>query len=109
MEGYRDKLFKGCTRPAMLASVPMMPFFLVTGVFVVVGMYGFNLISPWFFLLVVMLYVPVYSTMRLVTKKDDQRLSQLFLRMRMRVRLKAARVQWGAVTYSPLKYREKKL
>lgn len=109
MEGLRDKLFKGCTRPAMFASVPMMPFFLVTGAFVVAGMYAFLLIGPLLLLFLVVLYVPIYATMMLVTKKDDQRLSQLFLRMRMRVRLAAGRVQWGAITYSPLKYRAKKL
>ncbi len=92
----------------MTASVPMVPFFLLTGFFVALGMYGFYLIDPLFPLFLLLIYFPIYYYMRIITKKDDQRLAQVLLRMRLRLRMRAAKAQWGAVTYAPLKYRDRK-
>jgi type IV secretion system protein VirB3 len=54
-----------------------------------------------------MAYIPLLAAMREVTKKDDQRLRQLMMRLKMRYRQQAARKTWGAVSYSPLRYKKR--
>ena len=105
IENFKDPLFKGCTRPSMLAGVPMLPFLLVTGLFTLLAMYAFVLATPILSLFVAMIYAPIYTAMRHVTKADDQRLAQLLLRARMRVRMAASKRRWGAYTYSPFRYK----
>lgn len=105
LDPFKDPLFKGCTRPSMLADVPMVPFLVVTGLIVLAMMYTFILVNVFTSLGIFLLYVPIYVWLRLITKKDDQRLNQMMLKLRMRLRMKAARRGWGAVTYSPLRYK----
>lgn len=104
---YRDPIFRGCTRPAMFAGVPMVPFLLVSGLFLLLAMWSFYLVSGYVSLLLGMAYVPILVTMRQVTKKDDQRLRQMMMRARMRVRQIAVRARWSAVSYSPIRYKRR--
>lgn len=108
IEGFRDPIFKGCTRPAMFAGVPMVPFLLVSGLFLVLAVWSFYLLSPYIALLLVFAYVPIYLTMRQITKKDDQRLRQMIMRARMRLRQRGTRKLWGAVSFSPIRYKQRK-
>jgi type IV secretion system protein VirB3 len=105
VEDFKDPLFKGCTRPSMMAGVPLLPFLLVTGLFTLLAMYAFVLATPILSLFVVMIYAPIYISMRHVTRTDDQRLAQLMLRTRMRLRMSASKRRWGAYTYSPFRYK----
>ena len=107
MQGYRDPIFKGCTRPAMFAGVPMLPFLLVTGCFLIATVWTFYLVSGYFALFLVIVYVPICVTMRQVTKKDDQRLHQLMKRVQMRLRHGPGRSIWGATSYAPLRYKKR--
>lgn len=102
-----DPLFKGCTRPPMLLGIPMVPFVLLTGLFVLLSMYLFTLVSPLLALFLLLIYLPICFWMRLVTQRDDQRLLQLILRLRLRLRMRPVQRRWGAVTYSPHSYRRK--
>jgi len=104
---FRDPIFKGCTRPAMFAGVPMLPFLLVTGSFLILTVWMFYLVSGYLSLFLVIVYIPVCVTMRQVTKKDDQRLHQLFKRMQMRWGQRAGRASWGATSYAPLRYKKR--
>ena len=104
---FRDPIFKGCTRPAMFAGVPMLPFLLVTGTFLILTVWTFYLVSGYMSLFLVIVYVPVCVTMRQVTKKDDQRLHQLLMRTQMRLRQRSGRVLWGAASYAPLRYKRR--
>lgn len=104
---YRDPIFRGCTRPAMFAGVPMVPFLLVSGLFILLAMWSFYLVSGYVSLFLGMAYVPIVVTMRQVTKKDDQRLRQMMMRARMRVRQMAVRRRWGAVSLSPIRYKRR--
>jgi len=45
--------------------------------------------------------------MRETTRRDDQRLRQLSIRALMRARQVAGRRHWGAVSYSPLRYKRR--
>lgn len=85
----------------------MFPFLLVTGAFMLLSVWTFYLISGYFSLFLCMAYIPILIAMREVTKKDDQRLRQLMMRLKMRYRQQAARQLWGAISYSPLRYKKR--
>jgi type IV secretion system protein VirB3 len=109
MDDFRDPIFKGCTRPAMFLGVPMVPFLVVSGLFLVAGVWLMYLISPVISILIILAYVPLVIAMQQITKKDDQRLAQLFMRMRMRHRHGHGRKVWNAISYGPLTYLKRKL
>jgi type IV secretion system protein VirB3 len=106
-DSYRDPIFRGCTRPAMFSGVPMLPFLLVTGGFLLLAVWTFYLISGYVALFLCMAYIPILVTMREVTKRDDQRLRQLLMRLRMRYRHQVSRRLWGAISFSPLRYKRR--
>lgn len=100
--GYRgDPLFKGCTRPAMIFGVPVMPFVIVCGSIV--------LITVWttFFCLVAL---PVaILLMRHITKTDDQMFRLLWLKMRFRLMHYNHNARfWKASAYSPIAFKKRK-
>lgn len=100
-----DPIFKGCTRPPMLAGVPMLWLLLSAGVVLLLFfylLYGVNLTAA---VGVGLCYAPFYLWMRAVTRLDDQRLMQMAKRAQSRGRQFAARRYWGAVTYVPLRQR----
>jgi type IV secretion system protein VirB3 len=106
-ERFRDPIFRGCTRPAMLIGVPMVPLLVVSGTLLMVTMWCVYLVSPYVSMFLVVIYVPIFVTMRQITKKDDQRLHQMMMRLRMRLRHAAGRVTWGATSYSPLRLKKR--
>lgn len=108
MDGYREPIFKGCTRPAMIGGIPMVPLLIVGGGFVLVAYWSAFLLSAYVAMFVALMAAPVLWWMRYVTTKDDQRLRQLMLRFRLRARQSGSRRIWGAVSYSPLKYKRRK-
>lgn len=95
----RDDIFKGCTRPAMLMGVPIGPFIGAVGSLLIAGMWTF-IVSPVAALIVLSMLIPVVVTMRAITRYDDQRLRQTFMRLRLRL-LQHNRRFWGAHAYSP--------
>lgn len=97
----RDPLFKGCTRPAMLFGVPLVPLVVVVGIVV--------LISVWTTILFVFTLIPIVLTMRIVTKSDDQQFRLLGLKFLFRVvnRDKNGRF-WKASAYSPIAFTKRK-
>jgi len=103
---YRDPVFRGCTRPAMFLGAPMIPVMLLIGASVLIGMLGL-FVSVFVPIAVIPIAVPIYAWMRTVAKADDQRLNQLILRLRMRVRMRAGRRFWGALTYVPLVFKRR--
>jgi len=104
MDIFQDPFFRGCTRLAMLFGVPLLPMVLVSGGFALAGVWLAYLLSAYWLLLLTLLYLPLLLTMRDITRRDDQRLHQLLLRARMRLRMGAARRRWGAYSYSPCRY-----
>jgi type IV secretion system protein VirB3 len=90
----------------MFLGAPMVPVILLAGATVLIGMLGLfvNLLVP---LAIVPVTVPIYAWMRVMTKADDQRLSQLILRIRLRTRMAVSSHAWGAITYVPLTYKKR--
>ena len=52
----------------MFAGVPMIPFMLVTGLFLLLAVWMFYLVSGYVSLLLVIAYIPIVITMREITK-----------------------------------------
>jgi type IV secretion system protein VirB3 len=92
----------------MFAGVPMVPFLLITGAFLLLAVWTFYLVSPYVSLGLVLIYIPIVVWMRTITKKDDQRLRQMMMRARMRIRQRASRAMWGAISFSPIRYKRRK-
>lgn len=105
MDGYRDPIFKGCTRPAMLAGVPLVPMVLSMIASFLAGMWSFYFISGYLVVVIAFTTTAMLISMRAMTKRDDQRLRQVLLRARMRLRHRTSRSLWSAISYGPLHYK----
>ncbi|CAN7307618.1 VirB3 family type IV secretion system protein [Caballeronia sp. LjRoot34] len=104
-DSLRDPVFKGCTRPAMLWGIPLVAFLLVGGGMLLPAIWAL-LASPPLGVGILFLMIPVFITMRTVTKRDDQRLAQLALRLRMRILQRNLRF-WGAHAYAPVRFKRR--
>ncbi|MCF3642944.1 VirB3 family type IV secretion system protein [Rhizobium sp. TRM95111] len=100
--GYQgDPLFKGCTRPAMIFGVPVVPFVVVGGTVV--------LIVVWTTILMIVVLPLVVMMMRAVTKSDDQQFRLLGLKMMFRlVNYNRNGRFWKASAYSPIAFKKRK-
>lgn len=96
----REIVFKGCTRPAMIMGVPIVPFVLGVGSSFVLL---FLLLSPpWTILSIV-----VWWVMRMMAKEDDQRFRLLWIEL-ITIRFNPNKRIWGVASFQPVAYREKK-
>ena len=97
----RDPLFKGCTRPAMMFGVPLVPLMCVSLVVI--------LLAIWTTVLVALALLPIVLTMRLITKSDDQQFRILGLKLLFRfVNYNHNGRFWKASTYSPIQFKQRK-
>ncbi|MFT3960908.1 type IV secretion system protein VirB3 [Propionivibrio sp.] len=103
-----DPLFKGCTRPAMLLGVPMIPMMVVCMAIFLPGMWVLLFAGPIGLVLIFGVLPGCVWWMREVTKKDDYRLEQLILRLSLRIRqVNGALWGKGVAAYSPIQYRRR--
>ena len=93
----RDPVFKGCTRPAMLWGVPLVPLLIVGGGMLIPSIWAL-LASPPLGVGMLFLMIPVFVAMRVITRRDDQRLAQYALRGRL-VFSQRNRRFWGSHAY----------
>ena len=103
----QDMIYKGCTRPPLLWGVPLLPLIMVLMPGMLVGMVGLAYFLPMS-LIAIFVSLTAWIWMRAVTKKDDQRLLQIFLRLRLRSRQRNTRY-WGCAAYAPIVYFRRKL
>ncbi|ACD20811.1 type IV secretory pathway VirB3 family protein [Paraburkholderia phytofirmans PsJN] len=101
----RDPVFKGCTRPAMLWGVPLVPFLMVGGGMLIPAIWAL-LASPPLGVGLLFLMIPVFVAMRVITRRDDQRLAQYALRLRMVLR-QGNRRFWGMHAYTPVRLKRR--
>jgi type IV secretion system protein VirB3 len=104
MDGFRDPIFTGCTRPAMLGGVPIVPLILIGGVTLLLSVWLYYLVSGYVSLGLMLSTIPVVLWMRQTTKTDDQRLRQVLMRARMRLRHGPSHAIWDAISYGPLSF-----
>lgn len=97
----RDPLFKGCTRPAMVFGVPLVPLAVVSGVVI--------LLSVWTTIFLAFTLVPIILTMRQIAKSDDQQFRLLGLKLLFRaVNYNHNGQFWKASAYSPIAFKKRK-
>ncbi|KVG59977.1 type IV secretion system protein VirB3 [Burkholderia territorii] len=105
MYALKDPLFKGCTRPAMLWGVPLVPFLMVGASMLVPAIWAL-LASPALGVAILFLMIPVFVAMRVITRHDDQRLAQRMHRVRMALRQRNRRF-WGGHAYVPVRLKRR--
>ncbi|CAG4913485.1 VirB3 family type IV secretion system protein [Paraburkholderia gardini] len=105
MNPFRDPVFKGCTRPAMLWGVPLVAALMIGGGMLIPAIWAL-LASPPVGVGILFLMIPVFVAMRVITRNDDQRLAQLAQRLRMSVRQRNRRF-WGAHAYVPVRLKRR--
>jgi type IV secretion system protein VirB3 len=101
----RDPVFKGCTRPAMLWGVPLVPFLMVGGGMLIPSIWAL-LASPSLGVGLLFLILPVFVAMRVITRRDDHRLAQYTLRVRLVFRQRNRRF-WGIHAYLPIRIKRR--
>lgn len=98
----RELIFPGASRPPMKWGVPLLALVaLFMPAFVAVIWLGI-LVSWWASLPLVMLAVGVFVWMRHVTARDDHRLAQQWLRLKLVLRNPNRRLRRGVRSYAPL-------
>jgi type IV secretion system protein VirB3 len=99
-----EAIYKGATRPAMKLGIPLVPLVVLFSTGMLLIMWGGVLISWWIAVGVVLAFLPALLCMRFVTSKDDQRIHQMFVALRLRHRDRNFRL-WHARSYAPSHYR----
>jgi len=105
MNALKDPVFKGCTRPAMLWGVPLVSALMVGGGMLIPAIWAL-LASPPVGVGILLLMIPVFVAMRVITRNDDQRLAQLALLLRIGLRQRNRRF-WGAHAYVPVRLKRR--
>jgi len=103
----RDYIFKGCTRPAMMLGVPLVPLLVLMGVCFLSGLWGIIFSSSlWPAFIAIMFFTVMIITMRAIVKKDDQRFRQIYLWVNLRL-FNFSKRHWGVTSYSPYRYKRR--
>lgn len=99
-----EAIYKGATRPAMKWGVPLVA---LVGVFmpaIVAGVWLTLYVTTWSALVVAAVLVPAFVGMRHLTARDDQRLRQTWLALRLWLACRNAGL-WGVRSYAPFRTR----
>ena len=95
---FTDPLFKGCTRPAMVLGVPLVPFMVACGSVLILASYTTVLVN--------VLLIPVVLVMNAIARTDDQQFRLIGLKLYCRVvRFNGNARFWKASSYAPLRGR----
>ncbi|MEQ7810213.1 VirB3 family type IV secretion system protein [Xanthomonas hortorum pv. hederae] len=96
-----DPLFKGCTRPAMIMGVPVLPFVIVGG--------GLMLLTVWTTMFCIVLVPIAIMVMRHITRADDQQFRLLELKMLFRlINYNRNGNFWRSSAWSPVAFKKRK-
>lgn len=100
-ETLEAPIFKGATRPACVWGIPIQPFVLSMGIFLLLAFY------IWLPLL--LLAFPTLFILNRIAKDDDQKFRQLFLYYRINVFGSSNKNKWGKIaSFAPASYRTNK-
>lgn len=95
---FASPIFKGATRPACFLGVPIRPFIGTVG--------GLVLLGLWTTPPVALLAIPAVVIMRSITRDDDQRFRQIWIRLATRgPRAKNPLLYHGVSCFSPARSR----
>ena len=100
-----ETVFKGATRPPMKFGVPLVPLVVLLLPGFISGMW-LSTFASWMFAPVIFGSLAVaYIWMRIVTSRDDQRLTQMVLKLKLAMRNPNRVLRNGARSYAPIGYR----
>lgn len=99
-----EAIYKGATRPAMKLGIPLVPLVTLFGTGMLAMLWCGVLLSWWLSLGVAGTIAPTLFWMRLVAARDDQRLGQLFVALKLRLHDRN-QCLWRARSYAPTVYR----
>jgi len=99
----RDPIFKGCTRPATIWGVPLVPVIVIVGTVLTLGALAGALFRGPSFPIALASLAPILLSLREITRRDDHRLSQLLIRLRL-VRFRYNGAMWRIRTYGPFRH-----
>ena len=94
----KDTVFRGCTRPAMLLGVPILPLFVGAG--------SCLLLAAWFNLFWLLALPPVVFSLQLMVRHDDMVFRLLGIRWLFRLRVRQRDLHGGMWVFSPLEPRQ---
>ena len=100
-----ETVFKGATRPPMKFGVPLVPLVVLLLPGFIVGMWLSTFVNWLFAPLIFGLLAVAYTWMRVVTSRDDQRLTQMVLKLKLAVRNPNRVLRNGARSYAPVALR----
>lgn|GEM_PF-1980697 len=92
----------------MLGGVPIVSLILIGGLTLLLAVWLYYLVSGYVSLSLILIAIPLVLWMRQTTKTDDQRLRQVMMRARMRLRHRPSRAMWGAISYGPLTWKRRR-
>lgn len=103
---YRDRIFKGATRPAMMLGIPIIPFILLVGSHLLLAIWAFVLVSGFISIGLGLLLVMEILILRQVNADDNHKLAQYFLLFR-EIGHRRNKNHWGAHSMSPVKLKKR--
>jgi type IV secretion system protein VirB3 len=100
-----ETVFKGATRPPMKFGVPLAPLVVLMLPGFIAGMW-LSTMASWLFAPAIFGSLTIaYVWMRMVTSRDDQRLTQMVLKFKLAVHNPNRVLRTGARSYAPVAYR----
>lgn len=105
-QGFRDPIFKGATRPAMIFGVPLLAFVLVAGAHLLVGMWLLIFVGPFWFFVTLSAAALELVTLRIISKHDPHRVGQTMLWLTAAYTRRNRQV-WNTHSMSPLQYKRR--
>jgi len=100
-----ETVFKGATRPPMKFGVPLVPLVVLMLPGFVSGMWLSTMVDWRFAPVIFGSLTACYVWMRVVTNHDDQRLTQMALKLKLSLRNTNRVLRNGARSYAPVDYR----
>ncbi len=96
-----ETVFKGATRPPMKFGVPLVPLVVLVLPGFVAGMWLSTMVSWRFAPVIFGSLAAAYGWMRFTTHRDDQRLTQMVLNMKLALRNPNRVLRQGQRSYAP--------
>jgi len=106
MDRFRDRIFKGATRPAMMLGIPIVPFILIVGFHLILIVWTFILSSPFVSIGIGFILIMVLLFLRQLNSSDNHRISQYFLYAKD-FGNRRNKKYWGAHSMSPIKFKKR--
>lgn len=100
-----ETVFKGATRPPMKFGVPLVPLVVLLLPGFIAGMWLSTMVNWRFAPVIFGAVIAAYLWMRMVTSRDDQRLTQMVLHLKLALHNPNRVLRHGARSYAPVSYR----